>query len=115
MTLFRGNIKYSDITAKADFLNRRQIIAGAAGLGAASFVGGAVQAQNLEYSTTDYAVNADITPKKDATSFNNFYEFGTGQNEPKNNSSMMTLKPWSVEIYGLVDKPGNNSLDDLLS
>jgi len=115
MTLFRGNIKYSDITAKADFLNRRQIIAGAAGLGAASFVGGAVQAQNLEYSTTDYAVNADITPKKDATSFNNFYEFGTGKNDPKDNASRMKIDPWAVEISGLVDNPGNYSLEDLLS
>ena len=115
MTLFRGNIKYSEITAKADFLNRRQIIAGATGLGAASFVGGPVQARDLEYSTTDYAVNADITPKKDATSFNNFYEFGTGKNDPSENASRMKIDPWAVQISGLVDNPGNYSLEDLLS
>jgi len=69
MALFRGTLKYSDVTAKADFLNRRQIIAGAAGIGAASFVGGAAQAKALEFTTTDYAVDVETTPKKDAISY----------------------------------------------
>ena len=63
MALFRGNLKYSDVTAKADFLNRRQIMAGAAGLGTAPFIGGAAQAKALEYTTTDYSVDVDTTPK----------------------------------------------------
>ena len=59
MALFRGNLKYSDVTAKADFLNRRQIIAGAAGIGAASIAGGAAQAKALEFTKTDYSVDLE--------------------------------------------------------
>lgn len=115
MALFRGNLKYSDVTAKADFLNRRQIIAGAAGIGAAPFVGGAAHAAALEYTKTDYAVDADLTPQSDATSYNNYYEFGTDKTDPAKNAGKMNIDPWSVEIGGLVDKPGNYGLDDLLS
>lgn len=115
MALFRGNLKYSDVTAKADFLNRRQIIAGAAGLGAASIAGGPVQAKALEFTKTSHAVDVDTTPQADATSYNNFYEFGTRKEDPKKNAGKMKTDPWSVEIGGLVDKPGNYDLDDLLS
>jgi len=115
MALFRGTLKYSDVTARADFLNRRQIMAGAAGVGAASFIGGAAQAKALEFTTTDYAVDVDVTPKADAISYNNYYEFGTGKDDPKRNAGQLTTDPWSVEIGGLVDNPGNYALDDLLS
>ena len=115
MALFRGNLKYSDVTAKADFLNRRQIIAGAAGIGAAPFVGGAAQAAALKYTKTKYAVDAETTAKSDATGYNNYYEFGTDKSDPAKNAGQMKTDPWSVEIGGMVDRPGNYGLDDLLS
>lgn len=115
MALYSNNLKYSDITPKIDFLNRRQLIAGASAVGIFSSLSKSVRADILKYKKTEYKVDAEITSKSDATSFNNFYEFGTGKNDPKNNSSMMKIKPWSVEINGLVDKPGNYNLDDLLS
>ena len=115
MASYNNNLKYSDITSKVDFLNRRQLIAGASAVGIFSSLSKSVQADILKYKKTEYKVDAEVTSKSDATSFNNFYEFGTGKNDPKNNSSMMKIKPWSVEIDGLVDKPGNYNLDDLLS
>lgn len=115
MAPYNNNLKYSDITSKVDFLNRRQLIAGASAVGIFSSLSKSVQADILKYKKTEYKVDAEVTSKSDATSFNNFYEFGTGKNDPKNNSSMMKIKPWSVEIDGLVDKPGNYNLDDLLS
>ena len=115
MSPYNNNLKYSDITSKVDFLNRRQLIAGACAVGIFSSLSKSVQADILKYKKTEYKVDAEVTSKSDATSFNNFYEFGTGKNDPKNNSSMMKIKPWSVEIDGLVDKPGNYNLDDLLS
>ena len=46
--------------------------------------------------TTDY---------KDATSYNNFYEFGTDKADPAKNAHTLKTAPWTVEIEGVVKKP----------
>ena len=51
----------------------------------------------------------------DVTSYNNFYEFGTGKKDPARNAHMLTIEPWTVQIDGLVDRPGAYGLDDILS
>jgi len=115
MALLKDKLKYSDITPKQIFLNRRQILTGTSAVGISSLVPNSAYADTLNYTKTNYAVDAEITSKSDATSYNNFYEFGTGKNDPKNNASMMKISPWSVQINGLVDKPGDYDLDDILS
>lgn len=115
MALLKDNLRYSDITPKQIFLNRRQILTGTSALGISSLLPNSAYANTLNYTKTNYAVDAEITSKSDATSYNNFYEFGTGKNDPKNNASMMKISPWSVQINGLVDKPGDYDLDDILS
>ena len=69
--------------------------------GARSSVAGAVSMEKL----TAYA---------DASSYNNFYEFGTDKSDPAKNAHSLKTTPWSVEIEGLVKKPGQYALDDLL-
>ena len=54
------------------------------------------------------------TPYKDATTYNNFYEFGTDKSDPGRNARTLKTSPWSVEIEGLVKKPGRMDLEDLL-
>ena len=115
MTLLKDKLRYSDITPKQIFLNRRQILTGTSAVGISSLLPNSAYADTLNYTKTNYAVDAEITSKSDATSYNNFYEFGTGKNDPKNNASMMKISPWSVQINGLVDKPGDYDLDDILS
>jgi len=115
MALLKDKLRYSDITPKQIFLNRRQILIGTSAVGISSLLPNSAYAESLNYTKTNYAVDAEITSKSDATSYNNFYEFGTGQNDPKNNASMMKISPWSVQINGLVDKPGDYDLDDILS
>ena len=115
MALLKDKLRYTDITPKQIFLNRRQIIAGTSAVGISSLLPNSAYADILNYTKTNYAVDAEITSKSDATSYNNFYEFGTGKNDPKNNASMMKISPWSVQINGLVDKPGDYDLDDILS
>lgn len=115
MALLKDKLRYSDITPKQTFLNRRQIIAGTSAVGISSLLSNSTYADILNYTKTNYAVDAEITSKSDATSYNNFYEFGTGKNDPKNNASMMKISPWSVQINGLVDKPGDYDLDDILT
>jgi sulfoxide reductase catalytic subunit YedY len=115
MALLKDKLRYSDITPKQIFLNRRQILTGTSAVGISSLLPNSAYADSLNYTKTNYAVDAEITSKSDATSYNNFYEFGTGKNDPKNNASMMKISPWSVQINGLVDKPGDYDLDDILS
>ncbi len=55
------------------------------------------------------------TAYKDASSYNNFYEFGTDKSDPAANAHTLKTSPWSVDIEGLVKKPGKLALEDLLS
>lgn len=109
-----SRLTYSEVTPKADFLNRRQIMAGAAGLGGLTLLGGGAQAKTLDFKKTDYSVDLDITPKDDATSYNNYYEFGTGKKDPAKNAHVLTTDPWSVEIGGMVNNPGTYGIEDIL-
>ncbi len=97
-----------DVTPYTTWLNRRQILAGAAAAGAAS-IGGPLLA-----STEDTAL--DMTPNtwEEITSYNNFYEFGTRKEDPKKHAGQLTTKPWSIEIDGLVDRPGTYDLADIM-
>lgn len=54
------------------------------------------------------------TPYKDASTYNNFYEFGTDKSDPAKRAHTLVTDPWSVEIEGLVKKPGRVNLEDIL-
>lgn len=55
-----------------------------------------------------------LTDYKDASSYNNFYEFGTDKADPARNAHTLKTSPWSVDIEGLVKKPARYTLEDLL-
>jgi len=99
-----NTLTHADVTPKSVWLNRRQILRGAAGLGAASLASGAEAAAGLVPNTIE-----------DITAYNNFYEFGTGKSDPAANAGALTTDPWSITVDGLVDAPGNYALADLLS
>lgn len=113
MYRFKTDLKYSDITPRADFMNRRQVIAGAAGLVAAGGIAGMASAKMTGIKSA-YSTDEKLTKFKDATSYNNFYEFGTGKSDPVNYADKLTTDPWNVEIGGLVNRPGNYSIGDIL-
>ena len=54
------------------------------------------------------------TSYKDATTYNNFYEFGTDKSDPAKRAHTLITQPWAVEIEGLVKKPGRYGLEDLM-
>ena len=54
------------------------------------------------------------TTYADASTYNNFYEFGTDKADPAKNAHTLKTQPWSVEIEGLVKKPGRWDIEDLL-
>jgi sulfoxide reductase catalytic subunit YedY len=105
---FRGDLGWSDVTPKTLWLNRRQIIASA---GAMALAGPALAGLTYEKSplSTDEAPNT----LEDITQYNNFYEFGYDKTDPARHAGAMTTEPWSVQIDGLVDKPGAYGLEDL--
>jgi methionine sulfoxide reductase catalytic subunit len=105
----RPDLRWSDVTPKAAFLNRRALLAGAAGL---AFAGPA--AAKLVYGTSKYSTDAEQNTLESITSYNNYYEFGLGKDEPAKYAQALTIDPWSVKIDGLVDKPGDYDLADVL-
>tara|TARA_B110000208_G_scaffold71401_1_gene91854 strand:+ start:1104 stop:2009 length:906 start_codon:yes stop_codon:yes gene_type:complete len=98
-----NTLSQTDVTPQVAFLNRRQLIAGAAaGFGLAG-VAGASNAQEA------------LTPNswEDITQYNNFYEFGTGKTDPSEYAGELTTTPWTVEIDGMVKNPGKYDIDDI--
>lgn len=104
-----NRLTWADVTPKAAFLSRRSLIAGAAGLTLA-----APAMAKLSYGKSKYSTDAEPNSFEDITSYNNFYEFGLGKEDPSQNAGALTVDPWSVAIDGMVEKPGNYDLADLL-
>ncbi len=114
--LRKPTLNWSDVTPKADFMNRRQLMMGAAALGAiASPVAAELETAAAAEGEGD-PVTAELMPNtlEEITSYNNFYEFGTGKDDPSRYSAGLTTDPWAVQIDGLVDKPGSYDLADIL-
>jgi sulfoxide reductase catalytic subunit YedY len=108
-----NELKWSDVTPKADFMSRRQILAGAGAMAISAAAGPAFSA--IETVPSQYSTAAEPNALEDITQYNNFYEFGTGKTDPAAYADKLTTDPWSVQIDGLVDKPGTYDLGDLTS
>ncbi|MDN3648294.1 protein-methionine-sulfoxide reductase catalytic subunit MsrP [Reinekea marina] len=113
----------NDVTPKPLFLNRRTIIksAGAALLASAapsilasqsapSWLSQKISNTVFRGVTTDEAV----TDQYDATRYNNFYEFGTGKDDPAKYADEFNPYPWQISVEGECDAPGVLSLEDLI-
>ncbi|MEI4231449.1 protein-methionine-sulfoxide reductase catalytic subunit MsrP [Roseovarius sp. D22-M7] len=102
---WKNTLTERDVTPEAAFLNRRQLMAGVAGLG---LMGAAGRAQ---------AEGEDLEPNswEDITSYNNYYEFGTDKGDPKRYADALTIDPWSVRIDGMVDRPGDYAFEDIMA
>ena len=107
-------IRSSEITSRKLYLNRRQFIAGTASIGLAGLSGsnafGALDAKKSAYTVAD-----TITPKEDATTYNNYYEFGTGKEDPANYSGDFKPLPWKIKIDGMVAKPMEFDVEELMA
>ena len=100
-----NTLKDSDVTPEDVFMNRRQIIGTAlAGIGLAGM------------GTSAAAAPKGLEPNsyEDIASYNNYYEFGTGKDDPAQYANALTIKPWTVQINGMVDKPGAYAFEDII-
>ena len=114
-------IASSEITPESVWLNRRNLMkaaaAGALGntLPAKASVAPATKSLSYSQALCDACSTEEaLTPYEDATSYNNFYEFGTDKSDPAEYADAMTIDPWSVQVSGLVNKPGKLNLEDVL-
>jgi sulfoxide reductase catalytic subunit YedY len=120
------DIRSSEITPKSVYLNRRKFLAGAALAGAAAATGIGLRAiispsatamagnkingiQKSPLSTTE-----TVTPYKDVTNYNNYYEFSTEKDEPAKLAQKFRTRPWKVKIDGLVDKKQELDVDAII-
>src|SRR5688572_14568443 len=120
----------SEITPQAVYQDRRTLLkhmaGGAAGLALATWAQREALAQQVQrpgklaaLAGTKSAVAGastmeKITDYKDAAGYNNFYEFGTDKSDPARNAHTLKTSPWTVEVDGLVKKPGKYAIEDLL-
>ncbi len=121
--------KASDITPQAVYLGRRRLIqtlaGGMAGAGLASWAAREALAQaprpgklaplsGMRSDVAGAALMEKPTDYKDASTYNNFYEFGTDKADPAKNAHTLKPSPWTVEVEGLVKNPAKYALEDLL-
>jgi sulfoxide reductase catalytic subunit YedY len=102
----------NDVTDPGLYLRRRQVLGAAAGLGLAGLAGGA-QAASLSFSK-GFSTPESPTPRKDVTSYNNFYEFGTDKGDPAEHAGALKTRPWTVRVDGECEKPTTLAIDDLI-
>jgi len=104
------DIPSSLITPESVYLNRRAFV----GTAGALALGAALTPEALHALSRTGGQQLKPTSEADATSYNNYYEFGTGKDEPIVQAKDFRTKPWTVAVEGLVKKPTTYALDDLL-
>jgi methionine sulfoxide reductase catalytic subunit len=120
----------SEITPRAVYESRRDMLrwmaGGAAGATLAGWAGREALAQAprpgklpplaaRRSEVAGAATMEKVTDYKDASTYNNFYEFGTDKSDPARYAQTLKPRPWTVEVDGLVGRPGRYSLEDLLA
>lgn len=69
----------------------------------------------LDFRSTQTPEGLTLTPESKATSYNNFYEFGTDKTDPMNNSQQLDIEPWTLSVEGEVEKPGKVDVWELMN
>ncbi len=114
----------SEITSRDLYLNRRKFMRASAALGAAAGLAatgiglpraahGGAKLPDLRKSALS-TTGEDLTPFKDVTTYNNYYEFGTGKDDPSETAHKLRTRPWSVAVEGEVAKPKVFDIDELV-
>ena len=112
----------SEITPRAVFERRREIVRAAAAAALLPVAGPARAARAgpaarpaLDARPSPLSIDEPRTPYEDVTGYNNFYEFGTGKGDPVAHAHRLQTRPWSVRIEGAVAKPGVYDIEKLLA
>ncbi len=120
-----ADVASSEITPRRAYLSRRTFMAGAAAAGASLLAGrkllemgspAQVVEAGAKLSTAKgpFGTDEKLTPYKDVTTYNNFYEFSTDKDGPAELAKDFRTRPWQVKVEGLVQKPRTFDIDDIL-
>ena len=121
-----ADIASSEITPKGSYLNRRTFLGGAAALGAAAVIGDRLadlrspatvalaDAKIDGIRKSSFSTTETITPFKDVSNYNNYYEFSTDKYEPAGLAKNFKTRPWTVTIDGLVNKKQVLDVDTII-
>ncbi len=127
-------IRESEVTDEAVFLNRRALLR----LGATAAIGASLSGcpvanepdaasreadgtsdrrrlANVVPAPPEFRVDEEPTRERDATRYNNFYEFGTDKKDPARHAGRLRTEPWSIVVDGEVGKPGRVPLENILT
>jgi sulfoxide reductase catalytic subunit YedY len=110
-----------EITSERNYLNRRAFIrdtglAAGAGLALAGLPGTlGAGTRDLVTVPGPYSTNEKPNSWQDVTTYNNFYEFGTGKEDPYQNARDFVTSPWTVKVSGECGKPGDYDYEDIVS
>jgi len=111
-------IPASEITPFEIYRERRRFMQGMGALVAGAVLGAAPEAEAgvklAGVHASAYRLDDASTPYKDVTTYNNFYEFGTGKGDPAENAGSLKTRPWTVAIEGEVNNPRVYDIDTLL-
>ena len=117
-----ADIRPSEITPQDTYLNRRAFLNAGIMAGGSLFGGTAIaatipQGQRSKFPNvrpSEFSTDAEPNSYADATTYNNYYEFGTGKEDPYRNSQDFEPRPWSIEVSGHAEKTGVFDLDDIV-
>ena len=112
----------SEVTDETVYRERRKLLATLAALPALSLAGcadaepppPARATVSPAQASAGFRTDEELTRFEDVTSYNNFYEFGTGKQDPSRAAKTLRTSPWTVKVSGECAKPGDIALDDLL-
>jgi sulfoxide reductase catalytic subunit YedY len=121
-----SDVATSEVTPKWLYLNRRKFLTGALAMTAGAVAGTTLRelvlpSQKVFADTklnftrvSPFSTSEPVTPIEDVTHYNNFYEFGTGKEDPAKNAGRLRTSPWGVKVHGLVDKPRTFTVEELM-
>jgi sulfoxide reductase catalytic subunit YedY len=117
-----SDIRPSEITSRDHYLNRREFLRASAiagsglvtGTSLAAVVPGDERARLSNVTKSRYSTDEEPNSYEDVTTYNNFYEFGTGKGDPSRNSGEFEPRPWSIKVDGHAEVTGTFDLEDFV-
>lgn len=112
------DIPPSEITPPEIYRERRRFIQGMTAFATVPLLGTTGEAQAgvklAGVRASQYTLTEAKTAYKDLTTYNNFYEFGTGKEDPAERAGGFKTRPWTVSIEGAVKNAKTYDIDSLL-
>jgi len=117
-----ADIRSSEITSEPNYLHRRDFIRAGAIAGDSALAGPALAAvvpegrriELPDVGNSDFSTDETPNNYEDITTYNNYYEFGTGKDDPYRNAQQFDPRPWSITIDGHAEKTGTFHFEDFI-